>query len=168
MASTLAIVVSLASAPAARADSRPACYGATSLITCAAADVGKPCQGAGQCYEIPCSATAPNTVFYKCDVCPTVLATSSVTCSTTNVGSPCGGGGYCMVLAPWCASPDLGYVCARPGLLGPTGPPAGETLDGGDGACAVGAAAGSTPGIAGGLAVIGLVFLSLCRRGRSR
>src|SRR5437762_12887505 len=91
LASTLATVALLASAPV-RADIPPTCDVEASLITCAAADVGKPCQGAGQCYAVSCTATTPgtSTTLYKCDACPTVLTATSVTCSTTNVGAACG------------------------------------------------------------------------------
>ena len=54
-------IVLFAAAPAARADIPPTCdeTPVASLITCAAADVGKPCQGAGQCYAVSCSVTTP-------------------------------------------------------------------------------------------------------------
>jgi len=165
-ASTLAIVLSLAWTPAARADIPPTCDVEASLITCAAADVGKPCQGAGQCFAVPCSAASSGaaTTLYKCDACPTVLATSSVTCSTTNLGTACGTGATCMVLSSWCAAGGSKFACAMPPATQPSGPPAGEGSSGGG--CAVGAGAGSTAGIAGGLVAIGLVFLSLSRRRR--
>ena len=229
-----ALVALFAALPAARADIPPTCDMEASLITCAAADVGKPCQGAGQCYAVSCTATTPGTptTLYKCDACPTVLTTSSVTCSTSNVGTACGDGGTCTVLSGWCAAAaGSKYVCTMPAAAQPTGPPTGETgaaggggsstsgaaggggsstsgaaggggsstsgaaggggasatgaaggggasasgtgggggsNSSGGGGCAVGAAAESTAGIAGGLVVIGLGFLSLSRRRRSR
>jgi hypothetical protein len=153
LASTLATVALLASAPV-RADIPPTCDMETSLITCAAADVGKPCQGAGQCYAVSCLATTPSTTtttLYKCDACPTVLATSSVTCSTTNVGAACGTGATCMVLSAWCAAAGGSkYVCAIPAAAQPTGPPTGETgAAGGGGASSSGAAGGGGANVSG-------------------
>jgi hypothetical protein len=223
LASTLAMIASLAWAPGARADIPPTCDEEASLITCAAADVGKPCQGAGQCYAVSCSATTPptsTTTEYKCDACPTVLTTSTVTCSTTNIGSACGTGATCMVLSAWCVSANASskYACATPAAAQPTGPPTGETGAGGaggasttgtagaggtsttgaaggggtsttgaaggggasatgtggassssgGGGCTVGSGTQTTAGIAAGLIVIGLGFLSLSRRRRPR
>jgi hypothetical protein len=202
-------VVLLAAAPAARADIAPTCdeTPVASLITCAAADVGKPCQGAGQCYAVSCSPVTPpttTTAEYKCDACPTVVTTGSVTCSTTNIGTACGTGATCTVLSPWCAGAAGKFVCAIPAPAQPTGPPTGETgaagaggasnsgaaggggtsatgaggaagpgpkptpNSGSDNGCTIGAGAESTAGIAGGLVVIGLGFLSLSRRRRAR
>jgi hypothetical protein len=208
--------VFLLAAPAARADIPPTCEQEASLITCAAADVGKPCQGAGQCYAVSCSASTPpttTTTEYKCDACPTVSTTSTVTCSTTNIGTACGTGATCIVLSAWCAGTGGKFVCATPAPAQPTGPPAGETGAAGaggagtrgaaggggasstgaagggaagatgaagsagpgpkplpisDGGCAIGAGTETTAGIAGGLMAIGLGFLSLSRRKRSR
>jgi len=154
---TLTPIALLAAAPAARADIPPTCDMEASLITCAAADVGKPCQGAGQCYAVSCLATTPSTTTateYKCDACPTVVTTSSVTCSTTNVGTACGTGATCTVLSAWCAAAGGSkYVCAMPAAAQPTGPPTGETgAAGGGGASSSGAAGGggaSTTGTGG-------------------
>jgi len=165
-------VMLLAAAPAARADIPPTCDQEASLITCAAADVGKPCQGAGQCYAVSCSATTPPTTattLYKCDACPTVVTNSTVTCSTTNIGTDCGTGATCMVLSGWCAGAAGKFVCATPAPAQPTGPPTGGgSSSSGNGACTIGAGNETTAGIAGGLVMIGLGFLSLSRRRRSR
>lgn len=215
-------IVLLAAAPAAHADIPPTCAEQVSLITCAAADVGKPCQGAGSCYAVPCLATGATTAsstLYKCDACPTVLTTSTVACSTTNIGTACGDGGACMVLSSWCAGASSKYVCGMAAAAQPTGPPTGETgaagaggasstgaagetgaaggggasstgaaggggasatgaggggpgpkplPSSGGGGCTIGAGAQTTAGIAGGLIVIGLGFLSLSRRRRAR
>jgi len=190
-------IVLLAATPPARADIPPTCDQEALLITCAAADVGKPCQGAGQCYAVSCSATTPGTTSteYKCDACPTVMPSNGAACSTTNVGTACGNGGMCTVLSSWCAGAGSKYVCATPAPAQPTGPPAGETgaagagggggaaggggaspsgtgggsgSSGGGGGCAVIAGAPTTAGIAAGLMAIGLGLLALSRRRRAR
>src|SRR5262249_32884393 len=139
-------VILLAAAPGARADIPPACDQEASLITCAAADVGKACQGAGQCYAVSCSPVTPpttSTTEYKCDVCPTVVTSSSVTCSTTNMGTACGAGGTCGVLSAWCLGTNPKYACLVAATGTPTGPPTGETgAAGAGGASSTGAAGG--------------------------
>ena len=155
-ASVVAPIALLAWSPIGRADIPPTCDGEASLITCAAADVGKPCQGAGQCYTVPCLVTGASpttTTVYKCDACPTVMPSSGAACSTTNLGTACVNGGTCMVLSSWCAGAGSKYVCATAAAAQPTGPPAGETGAAGAGGGASGTAGGggaSTTGTAGG------------------
>ncbi len=144
LAAVLAPGLVLAWSPPARADIPPTCDFEDSLITCAAADVGKPCQGGGRCYAIPClaaGATTSTTTLYKCYACATVMAAPDAGCSTTNMGTACGDGGTCTVNSSWCIGTGAKYVCASPAADQPTGPPAGEGGNGG--ASATGGAVGS-------------------------
>ncbi|HEY6476000.1 MAG TPA: hypothetical protein VI456_05420 [Polyangia bacterium] len=151
----VAPVALLGWSPTVRADIPPTCDGEASLITCAAGDVGKACQGAGQCYAVPCLATSSGTTstVYKCDACPTVMPANGQACSTTNLGTACGDGGICMVLSSWCAGASSKFVCATAAAAQPTGPPTGETGAAGAGGGVSGTAGGggaSTSGTAGG------------------
>jgi hypothetical protein len=137
-----------------RADVLGSCDALNDLITCAATDVGKPCQGGGRCVAIPCAngqLGAGTTMFYKCDTCPTIVAVPAGTCSYTNLGSTCatdggtdGGSGTCATISPHCQT-DLGtgkLECQIPSTENPTGPPAGET--GGSGGASATGSAGAT------------------------
>jgi hypothetical protein len=190
-------------APPAAADTLPLCDQSSSLITCAAADVGKPCQGGGMCYAMPCANIGGmNGMVYKCDACPTVLAQPDGGCSQSNLGTPCSDGGTCSGINGYCGAATK-FVCSSPASSKPTGPPAGET-DGGAGGGAgsgtggsAGSSAGGGPGggagsgtsggagssgggcdvnygaptagvIAIALVAVGMVFLVIGRRRRSR
>jgi hypothetical protein len=103
------------------------------LIACAATDVGKPCQGGGNCLAVPCyqSASTPSTTMvYRCEACPTIISVPAGTCTTSNVGTSCGNGGtaMCGVLSSECQTQTGGdkYSCQGPPASKPTGPPAGE------------------------------------------
>ena len=147
------------SAPS-RADLLGSCDALNDLITCAATDVGKPCQGGGKCVAIPCTngqLGAGTTMFYKCDTCPTIVTAPAGTCSYTNLGSTCAadggadaGSGTCGIVSSHCQA-DLGtgkLECLIPATEKPTGPPAGET-GGSGGAGTTGTAGHSGAGTAG-------------------
>jgi hypothetical protein len=153
-----AAVVAIWAAPC-RADIPPMCSDLDSLITCAQADAGKPCQGGGQCYAVSCgagqSAVPPVTAIYKCAACPPVVPTTDGSCSSySQLGMACGAGGTCAVQAAYCvtaAAPKL--ACVGPAPAQPTGPPTGEGAGGAGGGAAGGAggvAAGGAAGIAAG------------------
>jgi hypothetical protein len=119
------------SAASSRADLLPTCAQKDTLITCAAADEGKPCQGGGKCYAMPCSPSAgPVTMVYKCDVCPTIVDSPDAGCSPSNIGTPCSDGGTCNGINSYCNPTPTRFVCATPGTGKPTGPPGGGN-DGG-------------------------------------
>jgi hypothetical protein len=139
-AATLAALVG--SAAPAVADTLPLCDQPSSLITCAEADVGKPCQGGGMCYAMPCANIgAQNGVVYKCDACPTLLPLPDGGCSPSNLGTPCSDGGTCRGINSYCGATTK-FVCSIPATDVPTGPPAGETGGGGASGGSSGAGAG--------------------------
>jgi MYXO-CTERM domain-containing protein len=137
----------LAWSPAARADVPPSCDLEASLITCAAADVGKPCQGGGFCYAVPCATGVGGTLstMYKCDACPTVLPPPDGGCAPGNLGTACGDGGTCSGINSWCTT-SAKFVCSIPAAAQPTGPPAGETGGAGGGGGSAGAGGGGPGG----------------------
>src|ERR1035438_6948179 len=90
----LVLVAAMAWAIPSRADIPPTCDTFDALITCAAADVGKACQGGGQCYAISCGTTSDMTL-YKCDACPAVVSAPDAGCAPSNFGTACGDGGTC-------------------------------------------------------------------------
>jgi hypothetical protein len=181
--------VALGAAPA-RADIPPSCDTQASLVTCAATDVGKPCQGGGQCFEISCSSGTSSSKIYKCDTCPATIEVAAGTCGPGTFGTACGDGkGTCGALKSYCATAASGkYACvataqgtAGSGGGGSTGGAGATGSAGADG----GADAGTTtssgggcdiaptpkPGMIGlGLVVVGLVFFAVerLRRRRSR
>jgi hypothetical protein len=174
-ASALAILV-LWSAPS-RADLFVGCGALDSLITCAATDVGKECQGGGTCFEMFCSDSPGSTqmTIYRCMACPTIVDAGA--CSTSNLGSPCGaadGGATCGVVNTTCLSSTATnkYLCQIPPAAQPTGAPLGDnkTSSGGSG-CDI-APKPPKPGTIGlGLLGLGVVFFAvdkLRRRRRSR
>jgi hypothetical protein len=111
-----------------RADIPPSCDSESSLVTCAATEVGQPCHGGGTCFEMTCGSSAgPLSKVYKCDTCPTIIAAPSGTCTFDNMGSTCGDGdggtGTCAALRYYCNSTPDKFVCVAP--------PAAATTDGG-------------------------------------
>jgi len=135
------------------------CSDLDSLITCAQADVGKACQGGGQCYLVSCGAgqsvVPPTTVIYKCAACPPVVPTTDGGCSSyTQLGMPCGAGGTCGVLPNYCvtATTTSKLACLGPTPAQPTGPPTGEGGGGAGGAAAGGAGGGAAGGAGAGAA----------------
>jgi|GEM_PF-4789809 len=135
-----------------RADVAPMCSSLDSLITCAKADVGKPCQGAGQCYAMYCANDMlQSTAVYKCAACPPVVPTTDGSCSSYNqVGMSCGTGGTCSVLPSYCLTATVisKLACTGPTPAQPTGPPLGDG-QGGAGGAATGGAGGGGAGGAG-------------------
>jgi hypothetical protein len=131
-----------------RADIPPSCDAESSLITCAATDVGKPCQGGGQCFEIACQNGASGMKVYKCAACPTIVAAPADTCTFAKLGMTCsgdGGTGTCGVVPAYCNAGKL--ACQMPAQNVPTGPPTGGAGTGGgvtDGGAGTGG--GSTDG----------------------
>jgi hypothetical protein len=158
LAGAMAMVFVGLSGTSSRADVLGTCDALSDLITCAATDVGKPCQGGGKCLAVPCSqgqlGSSP-TMVYKCDACPTIVATPAGTCTYSNMGSACGGGdggaadagaGTCSIISPQCQT-DLGtgkLECQNPAAAQPTGPPAGEGGGGSGGLGAAGSGAGGS------------------------
>jgi hypothetical protein len=160
-------------AGAARADLAPTCDQIDSLVTCAATDVGKECQGGGHCFEMGCSSgSSPVMKVYKCVACPTIIDTPAGTCTFNNSGASCsgadGGSGTCAVVSGVCNSTADKAVCQVPSTETPTGPPAGSTAGGGDsGGCDV--APRPTEGSIGiGLLIAGFVFVVIERVRRRR
>ncbi len=181
LAALLSLGAALAEAGVARADVLSTCDAYDALITCASADVGKPCQGGGRCYAITCgsgASTSTQTV-YKCDTCPAILPAPDAGCQPSSFGTACGDGGSCSSIQPYCSA-TAKYVCA--GAVGPrpTGPPTGEAADGSvpdGGACVCGskgggcdvASSGTFPGaLALGLLVLGAAALLFDRARRRR
>ena len=140
----LVLIAATAWSLPSRADIAPSCDSLDTLITCDAKDVGKPCQGAGQCYAETCGNLAAGMTVYKCDVCATVVAAPDGGCDHTPPGTACGDGGTCAHLQPFCTSTG-GYACVSPAAAQPTGPPAGES--GGTGGSS-GAGGGGGTGVA--------------------
>lgn len=140
-------ILSLAG-PAARADIPPSCDSKDSLITCSATDVGKPCQGGGQCFEISCGVGTTAGKVYKCDACPTIIATPADTCTISKLGMACsgadGGTGTCGVVSAYCAGAGGKFVCQTPATATPTGPPSTGAAGTSGGAAGTTGAAGST------------------------
>src|ERR1700722_2064739 len=94
-----------------RADVAPnSCDPFDTLITCDANDVGKACQGGGQCFAVVCGTSTAMTI-YKCDACPTILSGPDAGCALGNLGTACGDGGTCRSIQAYCTSPSK-YVCA--------------------------------------------------------
>jgi len=143
-----------------RADVAPLCSSLDSLITCAKADVGKPCQGAGQCYAMFCgNESMQSTAVYKCAACPPVVTAADGSCSSySQVQMPCGAGGTCSVLPSYCltATVTTKLACTGPVPAQPTGPPLGDGEGGAGGAAGMGGAGGgAATGGAGGAAATG-------------
>ena len=139
----LTLMVVATAAPPAAADLLPTCDQPSSLITCDAVDVGKPCQGGGMCYAMPCANIgAANGMVYRCDACPTVLPLPDGGCSPSNLGTPCSDGGTCSGVNGYCGATTK-FVCSIPAAARPTGPPAGETGGSGGGSGGSSAGAGS-------------------------
>jgi hypothetical protein len=137
----LVLIVATAWSMPSRADIPPACDVFDALVTCDAADVGKACQGGGQCYAISCG-TATSMTLYKCDACPAIFAPPDAGCEPSNFGTACGDGGMCSQIQAYCNTSSTKYVCAGPAPAKPTGPPAGES--GGIGASGGSSGAGGT------------------------
>jgi hypothetical protein len=147
-----------------RADIAGSCDLLDALITCDAKDVGKPCQGAGQCHAEVCGNLAASTTVYKCDVCRTTVSAPDGGCDHTTPGTPCGDGGTCEQLQSFCTSAG-GYACVSLAAPRPTGPPAGE---GGGSGCDVGPRATGPGAIALGLLAVGMIALIYDRRRKRR
>ncbi|HVU51167.1 MAG TPA: hypothetical protein VHL80_10800 [Polyangia bacterium] len=133
-ASALALASLALAASPARADILGECSAITDLITCAATDVGKPCQGGGKCLALACSQGGPGstaTMVYRCEACPTIISVPAGTCTLTNMGTACGGdggAGTCGIVSSECQT-ETGadkISCQTPSTEKPTGPPAGE------------------------------------------
>jgi hypothetical protein len=143
-----------------RADIAPTCNAFDALITCDAKDVGKACQGGGQCYAVSCGT---GMTVYKCDACPAILAAPDAGCEPSKFGTACGDGGMCSSTQAYCNTSSTKYVCAGPTPAKPTGPPAGESggasgstgTGGGSGSGGAGVATGSGGSATGGTGVGG-------------
>ena len=143
-----------------RADIAPTCSAFDSLITCDAEDVGKACQGGGQCYAVSCGT---GMTVYKCDACPAILSAPDAGCEPSKFGTACGDGGTCSSTQAYCNTSSTKYVCAGPTPAKPTGPPAGESggagggngVAGGSGHASGGTAGGTGGGASGGAGVGG-------------
>jgi hypothetical protein len=132
IAGTLAAVFLAFAGTPARADVLGECSSIT-LITCAASDVGKPCQGGGSCMAVPCAKGqlgANPSMVYKCEACPTVIPVPSGTCTLGQMGTACGGdggAGTCEIVSSECqTSTNADKVSCIIPAAQPTGPPAGE------------------------------------------
>jgi hypothetical protein len=136
----------------ARADIPPPC-GAGDAIICAATDVGKPCQGAGKCFEVSCQSGGAPSKVYNCIACPTVVPALSGTCTTINMGTRCGdadgGTGTCGVVTPGCDTTAGKFVCLIPAPAQPTGPPENTGTSGAGGGTAGTSASAGSSGAAG-------------------
>ncbi len=100
------VVLAFSSAPS-RADLLVTCGGLDALVTCAATDVGKECQGGGKCFARYCqnSPGATQMAVYKCFACPTIVGSPDGG-ACLPVGSACGGDGgtaTCGVINSVCA-----------------------------------------------------------------
>ena len=135
-----------------RADVAPTCGAFDALITCDAKDVGKACQGGGQCYAVSCGT---GMTVYKCDACPAILPAPDAGCEPSKFGTACGDGGMCSSTQAYCNTTPTKYVCAGPTPPKPTGPPAGES-GGAGGSATGGAGGGSATGGVGGSATGGV------------
>jgi hypothetical protein len=154
----LVVAAAVAWASPSRADLPPTCDYFDSLITCNAADVGKPCQGGGQCYAAVCGNVGGGMTIYKCDVCPPISASADAGCAPGTSGTACGDGGTCAHIEPYC-NPPSSYGCVGPAPAKPTGPPAGES------AGASGARGGGGGGAGGGAGVGGAGVCPSCGKG---
>ena len=123
----IVVVATLWSLPS-RADIAPTCSAFDALITCDAKDVGKACQGGGQCYAVSCGT---GMTVYKCDACPAILSAPDAGCAPSKFGTACGDGGTCSSTQAYCNTSSTKYICAGPTPAKPTGPPAGEGGGGG-------------------------------------
>jgi hypothetical protein len=140
----LVLIAATAWSLPSRADIPPACDVFDALITCDAKDVGKACQGGGQCYAVACG-TSTSMTLYKCDACPAVLSAPDAGCAPSNFGTACGDGGMCSSIQAYCNTSSTKYVCAGAAPAKPTGPPAGES-----GGAGGNAGAGGSTGAGGG------------------
>ncbi len=148
-ARSLIVMVATLWALPSRADIAPTCGAFDALITCDAKDVGKACQGGGQCYAVSCGT---GMTVYKCDACPAILSAPDAGCAPSKFGTACGDGGTCSSTQAYCNTSSTKYVCAGPTPAKPTGPPAGETgTGGGSGAGGAGGAGGSGSAATGGV-----------------
>jgi hypothetical protein len=186
LAAVLSLLAVASVAGRARADVLANCDSIDALITCAAADVGKPCRGGGSCYAIGCASGAMMTftTVYRCDTCPPVIDTDGgAACSIPTLGMACGDGGTCGVRPSYCPQTSGKYVCQGPAGPAPSGPPAddagasdakggagGAGTSGGAGApatssgCDVAPKPSPGPGLIGlGLVAVGLVFFFIDR-----
>lgn len=187
-----ALVMAMSLPTRSWADLPPSCDAENALITCAASDVGKACQGSGQCYEISCANGASAMKVYRCDACPTILDVPAGTCTFQNMGAACagdGGNGTCGVIPYYCNQSAQKVVCFIPADVKPTGPPSAAGTSGSDaGAGAGGGSAGgaaasgggggggcelwpwpvTSVGVGAGLAVLGMSILFATRRRRDR
>jgi hypothetical protein len=143
-----------------RADIAPTCSSFDTLITCAAADVGKACLGGGKCYAVSCDI---GTTLYKCDACPAILSAPDAGCAPSNFGTACGDGGTCSSTQAYCNTTSSKYVCAGPAPAKPTGPPGGA-----GGGCDVAPRATEPGAIALGLLIVGMLALVYDRRRKRR
>ena len=150
---SLVLIVATAWSLPSRADVAPTCGAFDALITCDAKDVGKACQGGGQCYAVSCGT---GMTVYKCDACPAILSAPDAGCEPSKFGTACGDGGMCSSTQAYCNTSSTKYICAGPTPAKPTGPPAGENggaggstgLGGGSGMGGGGASGGT--GVGGG------------------
>jgi hypothetical protein len=181
-ASLIAALLLTAWSAASRADIPPSCDAESSLITCAATDVGKPCQGGGHCFEIPCQSGASAMKVYKCAACPTIVEVPADTCTYAKLGMACsgdGGTGTCGVVPSYCNTAKL--ACQVPAQNDPTGPPTGSAGADGGGSTDGGAAGSKSSGgcdiapnpprptaIGLGLLAIGVVAFAVARLRRRR
>ena len=151
--SVLVLLVATGWSLPSRADIAPTCGAFDALITCDAKDVGKACQGGGQCYAVSCGT---GMTVYKCDACPAILPAPDAGCEPSKFGTACGDGGMCSSTQAYCNTTSTKYVCAGPTPPKPTGPPAGES--GGAGGSATGGVGGgnATGGVGGGSATGGV------------
>jgi len=124
-----------------RADIAPTCNAFDALITCDAKDVGKACQGGGQCYAVSCGT---GMTVYKCDACPAILSAPDAGCEPSKFGTACGDGGMCSSTQAYCNTSSTKYICAGPTPAKPTGPPAGESGGAGGGNASGGSGAGGS------------------------
>jgi hypothetical protein len=136
----LIVMVAAAWSLPSRADIAPTCNAFDALITCDAKDVGKACQGGGQCYAVSCGT---GMTVYKCDACPTILTAPDAGCEPSKFGTACGDGGMCASTQAYCNTSSTKFVCAGATPPKPTGPPAGEN---GGASGNTGMAGGSGPG----------------------
>ncbi|HZL21348.1 MAG TPA: hypothetical protein VFG23_26680 [Polyangia bacterium] len=145
----LVLIVATAWSLPSRADIPPACDVFDALITCDAADVGKACQGGGQCYAVSCG-TSTHMTLYKCDACPAILSAPDAGCAPSNFGTTCGDGGMCASIQAYCNTSPTKYVCAGTAPAKPTGPPVGESGGaGGSSGAGNGGASGGSGGVGG-------------------
>jgi hypothetical protein len=139
----LIVMVATAWSLPSRADIAPTCSAYDALITCDAKDVGKACQGGGQCYAVSCGT---GMTVYKCDACPAILSAPDAGCDPSKFGTACGDGGICSSTQAYCNPSSTKFVCTGPTPAKPTGPPAGES----GGASGSAGTAGGSGGTSGG------------------